>query len=107
MVQHSLLQNLLLPTNFEQVAGEVHLVQVIMDPAQSLTDQQLHWRTHWGGAGQQAEVVQREKEKTEGQRQRDQGSTSGWFLIGANYDVPMTTGQVLTVAGEGHRLLRL
>lgn len=53
------------------------------------------------------EEVQREKEKTEGQRQRDQGSTSGWFLIGVNYDVPMTTGQVLTVAGEGHRLLRL
>lgn len=44
--QHLLLQHLLPAAHFEQVAGEVHLVQIIMHPAQSLTDQQLHRRTH-------------------------------------------------------------
>lgn len=43
---YSLLQHLLPATHFEQVAGEVDLVQVIVDPTESLTDQQLHWRTH-------------------------------------------------------------
>lgn len=46
-LKHSLLQHLFLATDFEQVAGEVYLVQVVVDPAESLTDQQLHWRTHW------------------------------------------------------------
>lgn len=43
---YSLLQHLFPAADFEQVAGEVHLVQVVMNPAQSLTDQQLHGRTH-------------------------------------------------------------
>lgn len=48
---NSPLQHLLPTAHFEQVAGEVHLVQVVMDPAQSLADQQLHWRTHCGVRG--------------------------------------------------------
>lgn len=44
---YSLLQHLLPATHFEQVAGEVNLVQVIVDPAECLTDQQFHWRIYW------------------------------------------------------------
>lgn len=44
--RYSLLQHLLPTAHLEQVTGEVHLVQVIVDPAEGLADQQLHRRTH-------------------------------------------------------------
>lgn len=47
--KYSLLQHFLPTAHFEQIAGEVHLIQVIVNPAESLTDQQLHWRTHCRG----------------------------------------------------------
>lgn len=37
-----LLQNFFLSTDLEHIAVDVHLVEVVMDPAESLHYQQLH-----------------------------------------------------------------
>ena len=71
--KYSLLQHLLSTTDFEQITGEVHLVQVIMDPAESLTDQQLHWRTHWRGKKGTGMI----QEQGQMQRQRFKDSDQG------------------------------
>lgn len=45
-VRDSLLQHLLLAADLEDVAADVHLVEVVVDPTQGLHDEELYRRTH-------------------------------------------------------------